>query len=105
VVATILGKPQLRDLWIRELGDMRERMKAMRKLLVEKIKSRVPSADFSFVLNQRGMFSYSGLSKDQVRHLREEYSIYTIDTGRICIAALTTANVDYVADAIAKVIK
>jgi len=105
VVATILGTPNLRDLWIRELGDMRERMKAMRKLLVEKIKTRAPSADFSFVLNQRGMFSYSGLSKEQVRRLREENHIYTIDTGRICIAALTTTNVDYVADAIAGVIK
>ncbi len=104
VVATILGTPNLRDLWIRELGDMRERMKAMRKLLVEKLKTRAPSADFSFVLNQRGMFSYSGLSKEQVRRLREEKHIYTIDTGRICIAALTTANVDYVADAIASVI-
>jgi aromatic-amino-acid transaminase len=105
VVATILGTPNLRDLWIRELGDMRERMKAMRKLLVEKIKTRAPSADFSFMLNQRGMFSYSGLSKEQVRRLREENHIYTIDTGRICIAALTTTNVDYVADAIASVIK
>jgi len=105
VVATILGTPNLRSLWERELGDMRERMKAMRKLLVEKIKSRAPSADFSFVLQQRGMFSYSGLSKEQVRRLREENHIYTIDTGRICIAALTTANVDYVADAIAKVIR
>jgi aromatic-amino-acid transaminase len=105
VVATILGTPNLRSLWDRELGVMRERMKAMRKLLVEKIKTRVPSADFSFVLNQRGMFSYSGLSKEQVRRLRDEFSIYTIDTGRICIAALTTGNVDYVADAIAKVIR
>ena len=105
VVATVLGTPNLRSLWDRELGVMRDRMKAMRKLLVDKIKTRAPSADFSFVLRQRGMFSYSGLSKDQVRRLREEYAIYTIDTGRICIAALTTANVDYVADAIAKVIQ
>src|SRR3954471_23034898 len=105
VVATVLSTPNLRSLWDRELGAMRERMKAMRKLLVEKIKARVPTADFSFVLNQRGMFSYSGLTKEQVRSLREEYSIYTIDTGRICIAALTTGNVDYVADAIAKVIQ
>jgi aromatic-amino-acid transaminase len=105
VVATVLNTPNLRSLWERELGAMRDRMKAMRKLLVEKIKTRVPSADFSFVLNQRGMFSYSGLSKDQVRRLREENHIYTIDTGRICIAALTTTNVDYVADAIANVIQ
>ena len=105
VVATVLSNPELRKLWEKELGEMRERMKAMRKLLVEKIKARVPSADFSFVLKQRGMFSYSGLTKEQVRRLREEYSIYTIDTGRVCIAALTTGNVDYVADAIAKVIQ
>jgi aromatic-amino-acid transaminase len=105
IVATVLANPELRRLWEKELGEMRERMKAMRRLLVEKIKARVPSADFDFVLRQRGMFSYSGLSKEQVRRLREEYSIYTIDTGRICIAALTTGNVDYVADAIAKVIR
>jgi aromatic-amino-acid transaminase len=104
VVATVLGTPNLRSLWDRELGVMRERMKAMRRLLVEKIKARVPTADFGFVLRQRGMFSYSGLTTEQVRRLRDEYSIYTIDTGRICIAALTTGNVDYVADAIAKVI-
>ena len=104
VVATVLGTPNLRSLWDRELGVMRDRMKAMRKLLVEKIKARVPTADFGFVLRQRGMFSYSGLTTEQVRRLRDEYSIYTIDTGRVCIAALTTGNVDYVADAIAKVI-
>jgi aromatic-amino-acid transaminase len=105
IVATVLNSPQLRNLWDRELGAMRERIKAMRKQLVDKIHSRVPGADFGFVLKQRGMFSYSGLTKDQVRQLREEYSIYTIDTGRICVAALTSKNVDYVADAIAKVIR
>jgi aromatic-amino-acid transaminase len=105
LVATVLGNKQLRDLWERELGEMRGRIKAMRKRLVDSIHARVPGADFSFVLKQRGMFSYSGLTNEQVRRLREEYSIYTIDTGRICVAALTTKNVDYVADAIAKVIR
>jgi aromatic-amino-acid transaminase len=104
IVATVLNNPQLRSLWERELGAMRERIKSMRKRLVENIQSRMPSADFSFVLQQRGMFSYSGLSKEQVRRLREEFSIYTIDTGRICVAALTSKNVDYVSDAIAEVI-
>ncbi|HEY1286712.1 MAG TPA: amino acid aminotransferase [Burkholderiales bacterium] len=104
IVATILGSDELRNLWEKDVAEMRERMKAMRRLLVEKIKARVPSADFGFVLRQRGMFSYSGLTTEQVRRLRGEYSIYTIDTGRICIAALTTRNVDYVADAIATVI-
>jgi aromatic-amino-acid transaminase len=105
IVATVLGTPQLRSLWERELGEMRDRIKAMRKRLVASIQTRVPDADFSFVLKQRGMFSYSGLSKEQVRRLRDEYSIYTIDTGRVCVAALTTKNVDYVADAIARVIR
>ena len=105
LVATVLNSPQLRSLWDRELGAMRDRIKAMRKQLVESIHSRAPGTDFSFVLKQRGMFSYSGLTKDQVRRLREEYAIYAIDTGRICVAALNSKNVDYVADAIAQVIR
>ena len=105
IVANVLTDPQLHSLWERELGAMRERIKAMRKQLVEKIHARAPGTDFSFVLAQRGMFSYSGLTKEQVRRLREEYSIYAIDTGRICVAALNSKNVDYVAGAIASVIQ
>ncbi|MFY9317210.1 MAG: amino acid aminotransferase [Burkholderiales bacterium] len=105
IVARVLADPELRALWDRELGAMRDRIKAMRKALVEGVQKRVPGADFSFVLRQRGMFSYSGLTREQVLRLRSEYSIYTIETGRICVAALTTKNIDYVADAIAKVIK
>ena len=105
IVATVLNSPQLMSLWDREVGGMRERIKAMRKLLVDKIHARAPGTDFSFVLQQRGMFSYSGLTKAQVQHLRSEYSIYAIDTGRICVAALNTKNVDYVADAIANTLK
>ena len=84
---------------------MRERIKAMRKLLVKSIHERVPGSDFSFIERQRGMFSYSGITKPQVERLRNEYSIYLIETGRICVAALNTKNIGYVADAIAKVIK
>jgi len=105
IVARVLASPELRALWDQELGAMRDRIKAMRKALVDGIHARVPGADFSFVLKQRGMFSYSGLSREQVLRLRSEYSIYTIETGRICVAALTSKNIDYVADAIAKVIK
>jgi aromatic-amino-acid transaminase len=105
IVATVLGNPQLRGLWDRELGAMRDRIKEMRKRLVDAVQKRVPGADWSFILKQRGMFSYTGLTKEQVRRLREEKSIYTIDTGRICVAALTSKNVDYVADAIAEVIR
>jgi aromatic-amino-acid transaminase len=105
VVAMTLTTPDLRTLWERELGEMRDRIKTMRKALVDGIQSRVPGSDFSFVLRQRGMFSYSGLTKAQVLRLREEYSIYAIETGRICVAALNSKNVDYAADAIARVLK
>jgi aromatic-amino-acid transaminase len=104
IVATVLAAPELRALWEKELAGMRERIKSMRKALVEKIKAHAPRADFGFMLAQRGMFSYSGLTKEQVARLRAEFSIYAIDTGRICVAALNTKNVDYVAEAIAKLL-
>jgi aromatic-amino-acid transaminase len=104
LVATVLGSPQLKSLWERELGGMRDRIKLMRKQLVDQIHARVPGSDFKFVMQQRGLFSYSGLSKEQVRRLRSEYSIYAIDSGRLCVAALNTKNIGYVADAIAKVL-
>jgi len=105
IVARVLTSPDLRKLWEAELGAMRDRIKLMRKALVDGIQLRVPGADFSFILQQRGMFSYSGLTRDQVLRLRSDYSIYTIETGRICVAALTSKNINYVADAIAQVIK
>jgi aromatic-amino-acid transaminase len=105
IVARVLSDPPLRAQWEQELGGMRDRIKDMRKAFVDGIHSRVPGSDFSFVLQQRGMFSYSGLTREQVLRLRAEYSIYTIETGRICVAALTTKNIGYVADAIAKVIR
>ncbi len=105
IVARILTTPELRKQWDEEVAGMRERIKAMRKALVEGIQKRVPGSDFSFILRQRGMFSYSGLTREQVLRLRSEYSIYTIETGRICVAALTSKNIDYVADAIARVIR
>jgi len=83
---------------------MRERIKAMRKALVEKIRARAPAADSGFILEQRGMFSYTGLAKAQVERLRSEFSVYAIDTGRICVAALNSKNIDYAAEAIARVI-
>jgi aromatic-amino-acid transaminase len=103
-VAMVLTTPELRKQWDEELGQMRERIKTMRKLLVDKIRALRADFDFSFIVEQRGMFSYSGLTKEQVRRLREEYSIYAIDSGRICVAALNTKNIDYVAQAIAKVL-
>jgi len=105
IVAAVLAKPEWRTLWERELGAMRERIKAMRKQLVEQVQARVPGFDFGFVTKQRGLFSYSGLTREQVGRLRSEYSIYAIDSGRVCVAALTTKNIDYVAEAVAKVIR
>ena len=104
IVATVLTTPELRALWEQELGHMRERIREMRQQLVEKLRAAAPMADFSFVIRQRGMFSYSGLAKQAVARLREEFSVYAIDTGRICVAALNSKNVGYVAGAIAKVI-
>jgi aromatic-amino-acid transaminase len=104
IVATVLTTPELRALWETELGQMRERIRDLRRQLVEKLRVRALHADFGFVMRQRGMFSYSGLSKSQVARLREEFSVYAIDSGRICVAALNSRNVDYVADAIARVI-
>ena len=104
IVATVLATPELRAQWEQELAGMRERIKSMRKALVEKIHAHAPTADFGFILAQRGMFSYTGLTKAQVERLRSEFSVYAIDTGRICVAALNSKNVGYAAEAIARVI-
>ena len=104
IVTNVLCSPELRALWEAELATMRNRIKLMRALLVERLHERLPGADFRFMLAQRGMFSYSGLTKAQVHKLRDEHSVYAIDTGRICVAALNNGNIEYVAEAIAKVI-
>jgi aromatic-amino-acid transaminase len=103
IVAMILASPDLKRLWEQELDQMRSRIRSMRSQLVEKVQMRAPGFDLGFVTRQRGMFSYSGLSKDAVARLREEFSVYAIDSGRICIAALNSRNIDYVADAITQV--
>jgi len=103
VVASVLTTPALRSLWERELEAMRLRIRENRRALVEALRARLPQRDFDFVLDQRGMFSYSGLSADQIQRLRNEFSIYAISTGRICVAALNSRNIGDVADAIATV--
>jgi aromatic-amino-acid transaminase len=105
VVAAVLSNPQMRAVWETELAGMRERIRAMRVGLVEKLKQRGVSQDFSFMTRQRGMFSYSGLTTAQVDRLRNDYGIYAVSTGRICMAALNSGNLDYVADAMATVLK
>ena len=105
LVSTVLNSSDGRATWETELAHMRDRIKSLRHALVEKLTARIPDADFDFIIDQRGMFSYSGLTTEQVSRLREEFSIYAIDTGRICVAALNAKNLDYVADAIATVSK
>ena len=104
IVATVLSSPELRALWEAELATMRDRIKLMRAELVERLHERLPGRDFRFMLSQRGMFSYSGLTKEQVLELRKKHSVYAIDTGRICVAALNSGNIDYAAGAIADVL-
>jgi len=103
-VAMVLTTPELRALWESELGQMRDRIKVMRRELVAKVRAIRADFDFSFVVQQRGMFSYSGLSKEQVQRLRKEFSVYAIDSGRICVAALNSKNIDHAARAIASVL-
>jgi aromatic-amino-acid transaminase len=105
IVTAVLKSPELRALWEAELATMRDRIKLMRATLVERLHEHIPDTDFRYMLRQRGMFSYSGLAKEQVGRLRSEFGIYAVDTGRICVAALNTRNVDYVAASVAAVVK
>ncbi len=104
VVAAVLDSPELRTLWEKELGEMRVRIKAMRQKLVDGLKAAGVQQDMSFITQQIGMFSYSGLNKDQMVRLRSEFGVYGTDTGRMCVAALNSKNIDYVCASIAKVI-
>ncbi|MBN3794246.1 amino acid aminotransferase [Burkholderia sp. Ac-20392] len=105
VVAAVLASPELHASWVQELGEMRDRIRAMRNGLVERLKASGVDRDFSFINEQRGMFSYSGLTSAQVDRLRDEFGIYAVGTGRICVAALNTRNLDAVANAVAAVLK
>ncbi|MFM7502494.1 MAG: amino acid aminotransferase [Betaproteobacteria bacterium] len=104
VVAAVLSTPGLRQIWEGELGQMRERIREMRRGFVDGLKALGVQRDFSFVIQQRGMFSYSGLSSAQVDRLREEFGIYAVSSGRICLAALNTRNLGSVCEAVAKVL-
>ncbi|CAM4239692.1 aromatic amino acid transaminase [Kerstersia similis] len=105
VVAMVLGDAKLFAEWEQELAGMRDRIRTMRAQLVDKLAAAGVPGDFSFVKAQRGMFSYSGLNAEQVEKLRVEHGIYAVGSGRICVAALNSGNIDAVAQAIAAVIK
>jgi aromatic-amino-acid transaminase len=104
VVAMVLNTPALRTQWEGELAEMRVRIKAMRQKLVDGLKAAGVKQDMSFITSQIGMFSYSGLTKDQMVRLRSEFGVYGTDTGRMCVAALNSKNIDYVCASIAKVL-
>jgi aromatic-amino-acid transaminase len=105
VVTAVLRDSGLRALWEQELQAMRERIKGLRRQLVEGLQRHGASGDFSFILRQRGMFSYTGLTAQQVERLREQFGIYAVSTGRICVAALNANNLEYVCASIAAALK
>ena len=103
VVAMVLTTPALRRQWEEELAGMRQRIQRMRQVLVQRLGEAGVKQDMSFILRQKGMFSYSGLSAAQMQRLRGEFGVYGIDSGRICVAALNESNIGPVAAAIAKI--
>ena len=104
IVARIFADPALHASWVRDVDGMRTRIQAMRKSLHEVLSAKLPGRDFGYFLTQRGMFSYTGLSAAQVDRLREEFGVYLIRSGRICVAGLNTRNVEATANAIAAVL-
>jgi aromatic-amino-acid transaminase len=105
VVASVLTTPALRVLWEEELAHMRLRIKEMRKTLQDKLRAAGIQTDVGFITRQRGMFSYSGLGEAQMRRLRNEFGVYGVDSGRICVAALNAKNVDAVVGAMVEVMR
>jgi len=103
LVSSVLNTPELFALWEKELADMRDRIRLMRRQLADKVKAAGAAQDFGFIVKQRGMFSYTGLTSAQVDTLREQHGIYAVSSGRICVAALNSGNIDTVAKAIAAV--
>ena len=104
LVETVLTSKELYDLWLAELTEMRNRIKDMRVELVNEIYLLNKEANFNHIAQQTGMFSYTGLTQEQVIEMREKFSIYAVETGRICIAALNSKNIKNVAKSIAEVI-
>ncbi len=105
IVATILGDAQLKKEWEQEATEMRSRINAMRELFVKTLRAKGVKQDFSFIIRQRGMFSFSGLNKDQVERLKKEFGIYVVGSGRINVAGMTRANMDTLCEAVAKVLE
>lgn len=105
ITAAVMNDAALRAQWVGEVAEMRERIKAMRQKLFDVLAAKIPGRDFRYFITQRGMFSYTGLSPQQVDRLRDEFAVYLVGSGRMCVAGLNTRNIDYVADAMAEVLK
>jgi aromatic-amino-acid transaminase len=105
VVASVLTTPALRALWEQELAGMRERIRAMRQALVSKLRAAGVPGELDYITRQKGMFSYSGLTAAQMQRLRNEFGVYGVDSGRICVAAVNSRNIDRVVEAIAQVMR
>ena len=105
VVATVLTTPTLRAMWEQELAGMRQRIRATREQLVAKLRAAGVTGDLDYITRQKGMFSYSGLSKEQMQRLRSEFGVYGLDSGRICVAAINSRNIDAVVAALAQVMQ
>jgi len=104
IVARVLSDPELRKQWVAELDAMRDRLNGLRRLLVDELAKRKTATDFSFIANECGMFSFLGISKEQVVRLREEFHVYMVESSRINIAGVNSKNVDYIADSIAAIV-
>jgi len=105
IVATVLTTPALRAMWEEELAGMRQRIRTAREQLVSKLHAAGVGGDLDYITRQRGMFSYSGLSQPQMQRLRNEFGVYGLDSGRVCVAALNSRNLDAVVAALMQVMQ
>jgi len=105
VVDIVMNDAALHEQWIGEVYAMRDRIKAMRLKLKSVLEAKIPTRNFDYITRQNGMFSFTGLTPEQVERLKNEYSIYMISNSRMCVAGLNTSNIDYVANAMADVLK
>ncbi len=105
ITAEVMNSPELFAQWQGEVGEMRDRIRAMRQKLHAVLSAKLPQKNFDYFTKQRGMFSYTGLSPEQVQRLQDEFAVYLVASGRMCVAGLNEANIDYVANAFVEVLK
>ncbi|MDO4640920.1 MAG: amino acid aminotransferase [Neisseria sp.] len=105
IAADVMNTPEWFAMWKTEVCDMRDRIRKMRQKLYDVLHAKLPHKDFSYFIKQRGMFSYTGLTSEQVKRLQDEFAVYLVASGRMCVAGLNEANIDYVANAFAEVLR